>query len=185
MHRTLYTRTTLLLALLVVYFAGVYSGSVWYHYVPWHLCITRAIAVIQPTQGNSTAGTVTFTQGQDGVHVSVTCHNLTPGKHGFHIHEHGDCSCSNGMCTGDHFNPTHTRHGGPDSSERHVGDFGNLEADTSGTARLEFVDTHISLNGPHTIIGRAIIIHADPDDLTSQPSGNAGARIGCGVIGIK
>ncbi len=87
------------------------------------------------------------------------------------------------MCTGGHFNPTNSIHGSREGAKRHVGDFGNLEADETGVAHLDFVDKGIELNGPHSIIGRGLIIHADEDDLVSQPTGNSGARIGCGVIG--
>lgn len=168
----------------VTLFAGFYLGTRYYDKVPWHTSVTKAIAVIQPLGATTTKGTVVFEQHHDGVHVVVTCHDLTPGKHGFHIHEHGDSSCADGICTGDHFNPTNTAHGDRTSAERHIGDFGNLEADAKGTAHLAFVDKHLKLNGPHSIIGRAVIVHAGEDDLVSQPSGNSGARIGCGVIGI-
>src|SRR5436190_1286334 len=118
--------TTHLLSLLIILAAGIFIGSRWYYYLPWHARITKAVAIIHPTKGNTTEGIVTFTQEKSGVRVTVSCNNLTPGKHGFHIHEHGDCSCADGMCTGDHFNPTSSKHGGPTSIERHVGDFGNL-----------------------------------------------------------
>ncbi len=148
------------------------------------LLIIRAVAVIHPTQGNNVTGTVTFHEQTDGTHIHAQLHSLTPGKHGFHIHDLGDCSCTDGMCTKGHFNPTNQPHGGPNSKKRHVGDMGNIIADEQGNATLNFVDKIVTLNGPHTIIGRSIIVHADEDDLVSQPSGNAGARIGCGVIGI-
>jgi Cu-Zn family superoxide dismutase len=105
------------------------------------------------------------------------------GKHGFHVHEFGDCSMADGVCAGGHFNPTGSPHGSPDAAKRHVGDFGNLTADESGKATYKRVDKLITFSGPNSIIGRSIIVHAAPDDF-SQPSGNAGARIGCGVIGI-
>jgi len=151
---------------------------------PLQLFIIRAIAVIHPTQGNKITGTVTFHEQTNGTHIHAQLHGLTPGKHGFHIHDLGDCSCADGMCTKGHFNPTNQPHGGLNSKNRHVGDMGNIIADKQGNATLDFVDKIITLNGPHTIIGRSIIVHADEDDLVSQPSGNAGARIGCGVIGI-
>jgi Cu-Zn family superoxide dismutase len=145
---------------------------------------TKAVCVVHPLGDAKVQGKVTFTQVDDGIKIEANLTGLTPGKHGFHVHEFGDCSMMDGTCAGGHFNPDGKPHGGPDSTERHAGDFGNLEADASGNAVYERVDSIISLHGDHSIIGRSIIVHADPDDLTSQPTGNAGARIGCGVIGI-
>jgi Cu-Zn family superoxide dismutase len=163
---------------------GIFVGSYWYYRMPWHTSVDKAIAVIYPTKGSKVEGDVTFVQKSDGMHVKIVCRNLTPGKHGCHIHEYGDGSCADGMCTGEHFNPTNAKHGSLVSPDRHVGDFGNLEADSTGVAQAEFVAKGLTLNGPHSIIGRAIIVHADPDDLVSQPSGNSGARVGCGIIGV-
>lgn len=146
--------------------------------------ILRAIAVIYPTKGNSVTGIVTFETKPDGTHIHAELHGLTPGKHGFHIHELGDCSCDDGMCTQGHFNPTNQPHAGLDSPNRHSGDLGNIIADEQGNATLSIINQQIRLNGPYSIVGRSIIVHADEDDLVSQPSGNAGDRIGCGVIGI-
>jgi len=162
--------------------AGIFIGYRFYTYSPWYPTVHKAVAVIHPTNNNTVNGVVTFSQEKDGVHVSVTCNNLTQGKHGFHIHCFGDPRNTESFCN--HFNPTKKPHGGPHSAERHVGDLGNIEADASGTAHYEFIDNVISLNGPHSIIGRSILIHAGEDDLTSQPSGNSGAKIGYGVIGI-
>lgn len=162
---------------------GIFIGTKWYHYAPWYTPLTEACAIIFPLNESKVTGLVTFTQEKNGVRVNITCQNLTPGKHGCHIHEHGDARCADGMCTGEHFNPTHKKHGGLNSPERHVGDFGNLEADSTGTAQTEFVLKDLMLNGPGSILGRAVIVHAQEDDLTSQPSGNSGARIACGVIG--
>ena len=145
---------------------------------------TKAVCVVHPLGDAKVGGNVTFTQVADGVAIMAELTGLTPGKHGFHVHEFGDCSMMDGTCAGGHFNPEGTPHGGPESQQRHVGDFGNLVADRSGKATYQRVDGKIALSGPHSIIGRSIIVHADPDDLTSQPTGNAGARIGCGVIGI-
>lgn len=114
---------------------------------------------------------------------------LAAGKHGFHVHEFGDNT--NG-CTsaGPHFNPKKQVHGAPDSEIRHVGDLGNIEADANGVAKINIEDKQISLNGANNIVGRALVVHADIDDLgvggheLSPSTGNAGARIGCGVIGL-
>ena len=160
-------------------------GSYYYYLLPFYNTNTAAIAVIYPTQGNKVKGTVTCTKHSDGIHIVADLQGLTPGKHGFHVHELGDCSCDDGMCTGAHFNPTNAPHGSPTDAHVHVGDFGNIVADDNGNAHYDEINKHISLNGPHSIIGRSLIIHADPDDLTTQPTGNSGKRIGCGVIGIS
>ena len=145
---------------------------------------TKAICVLHPTEGNDVSGTVTFTKTAEGIKVVADVKGLTPGKHGFHVHEFGDCSAPDGTSAGGHFNPEGTKHGAPTDIERHVGDLGNLEADADGNAHYERTDTFIALSRPHSIIGRAIIVHAGEDDLTSQPTGAAGARVACGVIGI-
>jgi superoxide dismutase, Cu-Zn family len=144
----------------------------------------KAIAVLHPTAGNRVSGTVTFTEEADGVRVHADLTGLTPGKHGFHVHEFGDCSAADLASAGGHFNPTNKAHAGPDTAERHVGDMGNLEADASGAAKLDYVDHEISLaEDQRSVIGRSVIVHAKADDLKSQPAGDSGARIACGVIG--
>jgi Cu-Zn family superoxide dismutase len=145
---------------------------------------SKGIAVLHPTAGNKVSGTVTFTPVTGGVQVQAEIAGLTPGKHGFHIHEFGDCSATDGSSAGGHFNPTNEPHAGPDAAKRHEGDMGNIEADASGKAKLDYVDHHMSLSNDQTsVIGRAVIVHAKADDLKSQPSGDAGARVACGVIG--
>jgi Cu-Zn family superoxide dismutase len=145
---------------------------------------SKAIAVIHPTAGNKVSGTVTFTEAADGVQVRAEIMGLTPGDHGFHVHEFGDCSAADASSAGAHFNPTHKPHAGPDAPERHVGDMGNIKADASGKATLEYVDHQISLtNDERSAIGRSVVVHVKADDLKSQPSGDSGARVGCGVIG--
>lgn len=146
--------------------------------------ITRAVAVLHPTEGNQAHGTATFTATAEGIRVVAHIEGLTPGKHGFHIHEYGDCSSGDGKSAGGHFNPEGVEHAGPDAAKRHVGDLGNITADENDVAHLEYTDRKLRLSGPHSIIGRGVIVHADPDDLTSQPTGNAGGRVACGVIGI-
>jgi Cu-Zn family superoxide dismutase len=144
----------------------------------------KAIAVVHPTAGNKVSGTVTFTEEADGVQVHAELKGLAPGNHGFHVHEFGDCSASDASSAGGHFNPTGKPHAGPDAVERHVGDMGNVEADASGNAKLDYVDHQISLtNDQQSVIGRSVVVHAKADDLKSQPAGDSGARIGCGVIG--
>jgi Cu-Zn family superoxide dismutase len=129
-------------------------------------------------------GKVTFNQTADGVVVVADVMGLTPGKHGFHIHEYGDCSDPKGLSAGGHYNPEGEMHGLPGAMHHHPGDMGNLEADDSGNAHLEITLTGITIAGDKDpILGRSIIVHAKEDD-GSQPVGNAGARIGCGVIGV-
>ncbi len=173
----------ILVLLVIVGSAALYIGSTFY-YSPLYKSITKAVAVIHPTKGNVTSGVVTFAQQKDGVLITAHLTGLTPGKHGFHIHEFGDCACDDAVCAGSHYNPTHNKHGSPTAQDRHVGDFGNVHADVDGKGTYEYIDKVIRLNGPHSIIGRAVIIHAKEDDFTTQPTGNAGARLGCGVIGI-
>jgi Cu-Zn family superoxide dismutase len=145
---------------------------------------TRAIAVLHPTEGNDVSGVVTFTKVAGGMKVMADVRGLTPGLHGFHIHELGDCSASDATSAGGHFNPEGVAHGAPTDSIHHVGDLGNLEADSTGQAHYEWTDPMLTFEGEHDIIGRGVIIHAGEDDLTSQPTGAAGARVACGVIGI-
>jgi Cu-Zn family superoxide dismutase len=144
----------------------------------------KAVAVLHPTAGSKVSGTVTFTEEADGVKVRAEITGLTPGNHGFHVHEFGDCSAADATSAGAHFNPTKQPHAGPDAPERHVGDMGNVQADASGKATLEYVDHQISLtNDQRSAIGRSVVVHAKADDLKSQPAGNSGARVACGVIG--
>ncbi len=149
-------------------------------------CPTQAIAVLQSTKGNAVAGTVRFTQsGDDAVMVVAEVSGLSPnGTHAIHIHEFGDASAADGESAGGHYNPDGHAHGGPMSEQHHAGDFGNLSADAQGNARLELTAKGITVCGMNPIVGRAVIIHAKADDLTSQPSGNAGPRIAIGVIGV-
>ena len=146
--------------------------------------ITKAIAVMHPTKGQKVEGTVTFTKVENGVRVQAHIHGLTPGKHGFHIHEFGDCSSPDGSSAGGHFNPAMAPHAGPESHKRHVGDLGNIEADEKGHATHDVIDAQLRFDGPTSILGRGLIIHEKADDLKSQPSGDAGGRISCGVIGV-
>jgi Cu-Zn family superoxide dismutase len=145
---------------------------------------SKGISMLHPTAGNKVSGTVTFTPGADGVQVHAELTGLTPGKHGFHIHEFGDCSAADASSAGAHFNPTNQPHAAPDAAARHEGDMGNVEADSSGNAKLDYVDHQISLtNGEKLAIGRSVIVHTKPDDLKTQPTGDSGARVACGVIG--
>jgi superoxide dismutase, Cu-Zn family len=146
----------------------------------------KAVAVLYPTTGNQAHGSVMFTKVGNGVKVVADVEGLSPGNHGFHIHEFGDCTALDGKSAGGHFNPDGTPHGAPTASakNRHVGDLGNITAHTNGKAHLELVDSLLTFDGPHSVIGRGVIVHAGKDDLTSQPTGAAGSRMACGVIGI-
>ena len=142
-----------------------------------------AVARLEPTKGNATAGTVTFTQKGDKVVVEAKVSGLTPGGHGFHIHEKGDCSSGDGMSTGGHFNPTGTPHGNPSVPDHHTGDLTMLVADASGSVSVSMELGAMTIgSGATDIVGKAVIVHKDPDDYTTQPTGNSGARVACGVI---
>jgi Cu-Zn family superoxide dismutase len=144
----------------------------------------KAVAVIRGFGDGPAKGVIHFMATSDGVEIVGEISGLRPGKHGFHIHEFGDVSSGDPKCHGGHFNPDKKKHGGPTDLERHVGDLGNITANGRGMAEIRMTDRLISLSGPHSIIGRAVIIHAKADDLKSQPSGDAGDRIAGGVVGI-
>ena len=146
--------------------------------------LNKAVCVLHPTEGNKVSGVVTFTKTDSGIKIVADLEGLTPGKHGFHVHEFGDCSSLDGKSAGGHFNPENQAHGAPDDVIRHVGDLGNVEAGNDGKAHYQRVDSVISLSGAHSIIGRAVIIHDGEDDLKTQPTGNAGERVACGIIGV-
>jgi len=149
--------------------------------------ITKAVAVLHATKkdpkGGEAGGKVVFTQTPEGVRVEADLHGLTPGLHGFHVHEFGDTSSDDGLSTGGHFNPMHSIHGAPHAAKRHTGDLGNIEADEKGNAKLSVVDPSLTFTGPSSIIGRGLVVHGKADDLKTQPTGNAGDRVAVGVIG--
>lgn len=156
---------------------GIYSSK---KNVP----VEHAYAHIKSFKGDHIRGEVTFTKVSGGVKIIADVEGLTPGEHGFHIHENDDCS-KEGANTGDHYNPTQSKHGSPDSTERHVGDLGNIVADANGKARYERIDKVITLEGKNSVVGRVLVIHSDPDDYKTQPSGNSGTKIACGLIKIS
>jgi len=147
--------------------------------------ILRAIAVIEPANNSEVKGMVFFVQHANHVDIVVNLLGLTPNqKHGFHVHQFGDISSKDGKSAGSHYNPEGHAHSLNNTSIRHAGDLGNLQADINGEVNYSFKDSTISINNnKNPIIGRALIIHAKPDD-GGQPTGNAGDRIGMGVIGI-
>lgn len=141
-----------------------------------------ATAELKALGGSGVAGKATFTQQGDKVQVAAELTGLSPGKHGFHIHEFGDCSAPDGKSAGDHFNPQGHQHGAPGAGA-HPGDLGNIEADANGRATLSLVLDTITLDtGTLGILGRGLIVHEKADDLVSQPVGEAGGRVACAVI---
>ena len=145
---------------------------------------TYLTADLAATQGNTAKGEVRFYKVEAGVRVLARVEGLTPGKHGFHIHEKGDCTAPDASSAGGHFNPNNAPHGAPtaDRSARHAGDLGNLEAGPDGKARYDRVDTVLDFA---QLAGLSVLVHAGEDDVTSQPAGNSGARVACGVIRMK
>lgn len=147
--------------------------------------VSRAVAVLIPASpGGKVAGTVWFKKAPGGVSVSARITGLPAGPHGFHVHEFGDCSSADFTSAGAHFNPMGKPHAGREADARHVGDLGNVEAGADGVATLEWTDKHLAFEGHHAIVGRAVIVHAKADDLKTQPTGDAGGRLACGVIGV-
>jgi len=146
---------------------------------------TKLVATIRPVDDGSVKGTAVFEKTADGVKVTAKVGGLMPGEHGFHIHQFGDLGSDGGTSAGGHFNPDGNPHALPEIAKRHAGDLGNLVADSDGNATLVLIVKNINLDcGPHGILGRAVIVHAQKDD-GGQPTGNAGTRIGAGVIGIS
>ena len=143
-----------------------------------------AIAVLAPTAGSTTTGQVRFAQTGRRVVVSGEVRGLKPNaEHGFHVHEKGDCSSRDGMSAGGHYNPTGAPHGRHGAGLHHAGDLPSLRADANGVASFRFESSTISVgSGPADIVGKGLIVHRDPDDYTTQPTGNAGARLACAVI---
>ena len=144
----------------------------------------RATAQLQPTKGSKTIGEATFEEVNGKVHAVIYVQGLKPGQeHGLHIHEVGDCSSGDGMSTKGHFNPYGKPHAHAGTPERHAGDLPVLKAAKNGRAKVDvMLDVITIAPGPASIVGRGLIVHADPDDYRTQPTGNAGARIACGVI---
>lgn len=148
--------------------------------------VTKAIAVVHATKsGGEAKGEVTFTKVEGGVEVKGRITGLTPGKHGFHIHEFGDPSSPDALSAGGHFNPDKTEHGAMKAEKRHVGDLGNITASARGVAEIgPIIDPSLAFSGAHNILGRGLIVHEKADDLKTQPTGNAGGRVAVGVIGV-
>lgn len=142
-----------------------------------------AVVTLAPTAGSTASGTITFSQSGEKVLVVANVTGLAPGLHGFHVHEKGDCSAPDAMSAGGHFNPTGKPHGNPIAADHHAGDMPMLVADASGVAKIYVeLDPMRVGGGPTDIVGKAVIVHKDADDYTTQPTGNSGARVACGVI---
>ena len=161
------------------------------HHTEMWANVKTAVATLQPTSGNTIKGVITFEQVADGVHVTGQVTGLAANSvHGIHIHEFGDASADNGSAAGGHYNPEGHPHGDPMDGPHHAGDLGNLNADGTGTAKIDETIKGISVAGMvNPIIGRGVVVHANKDDFTSPAApatpGNSGARMAVGVIGIK
>ncbi len=144
----------------------------------------QASVNLMPTTGNTASGTVHFVHIGGKVTVRGEVRGLKPNaEHGFHVHEKGDCSSGDGMSTGGHFNPNARPHGQLGHSSHHAGDLPALKADAAGVARFSFDSGSITVaGGAADVVGKGLIVHRDPDDYKTQPTGNSGARIACGVI---
>ena len=143
--------------------------------------VAKAICKLESKSGSQVTGMLTFTKMGDEVQIVGDITGLKPGKHGFHLHEKGDCSAADAASAGAHFNPGQHKHGGPTTTERHEGDLGNIDADASGKVHINWKGK-MSMSGTDSIIGKSVLVHEKEDDLKTDPSGNSGARQACGVI---
>ena len=145
-----------------------------------------AIARLEPTAGNQVSGLVSFieTEGESGIRIIARVAGLSDGDHGIHVHENGDCSGMNASSAGDHFNPGNDPHAAPDADNRHAGDLGNINS-RDQQASLDITDDHLSFRAGNSVVGRAVIVHAGQDDLSTQPGGDAGDPVACGVIMLQ
>jgi superoxide dismutase, Cu-Zn family len=139
-------------------------------------------AILEPVDGSNVRGSVLFTEENGGIKITAWFTGLTPGEHGLAIHEHGDCGGKGAANAGLNFNPDHSPHAGPFDSPGMVGDLGNVYADWRGRASLERRDFVIAFEGQNSIIGKSVVVHRYRDDYRSQPSGNVGPGVACGVI---
>lgn len=146
--------------------------------------VESAVARLSPLKDSGVEGTLTLKKTTGGIQISGEITGLTPGEHGFHIHQYGDCTAADGSSAGGHFAAGGHMHGAPEADGRHAGDLGNLTADENGAVSVNITDDVISFDGENSVLGRAFIVHEKKDDLKSQPTGDAGGRVACGVIGI-
>ena len=148
----------------------------------------EAVAQVAPTQGNTVTGSLALAPSSEGVHITGAIQGLKPNaEFGFHIHEKGDCSAPDATSAGAHFNPTSQQHGNPQGQPHHAGDMLNVKSDAQGVAEVSIDNPDVSLQTgqPNDIIGKALVLHAKPDDYKTQPSGDSGDRIACGVVAIQ
>jgi Cu-Zn family superoxide dismutase len=147
--------------------------------------VRHAVAVLHPTEGHEAHGVVRFEEAEGGLRVVAEMEGLPAGSsHGSHVHLLGDCRAPDGTSAGTHFNFLGSSKSPPADIDRITGDLGNIEAGADGRGRLEATLETASLQGPFSILGRSVIVHAKPNDPTQPPIGAAGARLACGVIGI-
>jgi superoxide dismutase, Cu-Zn family len=145
----------------------------------------QAVAQLAPTQGNTVTGSLALAQSPEGVRITGSVQGLEPdGEFGFHVHEKGDCSAPDGSSAGAHFNPAQARHGNPGGGEHHAGDMLNIRSSAEGVAQVDTIAAGTSLQGDSDtdVVGKSVVVHESPDDYTTQPSGNSGKRVACGVI---
>jgi len=145
----------------------------------------EAAAQVAPTQGNTVTGALALSSSPQGVHITGAIQGLKPNaEFGFHIHEKGDCSAPDGSSAGGHFNPTQAQHGNPTGTTHHAGDMVNIQSNAEGVAQVDTTASGTTLHGDPTtdVMGKAIVVHEGPDDYATQPSGNSGKRVACGVI---
>lgn len=186
------TASTLMLAIAAVLLAGCASSGTpaapaSATPTPAKSTASRATVNLAPASASLVSGTLTLVPMGDGVHITGEVGGLTPGdSRGFHIHEKGDCSAADASTAGGHFNPAGQAHGRSGHGAHHAGDTDNIVADARGVARIDAHVSGVTLGGgaANDIAGRAVIVHAAADDYTTQPTGNAGARVACGVIRV-
>lgn len=143
----------------------------------------KATARLESKSSSTVTGEADFTEKKGGVEISIEIKGAKPGQHGVHLHDKGDCSAPDASSAGGHFNPDNKAHGSPTVDPHHAGDFGNITVNKKGSGKLKLTVKGLTVApGPNSVVGHALVIHADTDDLKTQPAGNSGARVACGVV---